>query len=487
MWVAWGNAAMAVLKVVVLLLLTRLLSPKDFGVVSAALVVITFSLNFSQLGLGPAVVQRPNLEPRHVSTGFVASTGFGLLLAVGIWLGAPLIAQFFRIDTLVPVVRWLAVIFVLAGISTVPEGLLQRELRFRVIANRDVVAYAVGYGGVGIVLALLGWGVWALVAAQLAQALIRTVILLRVSPPLLRARPTWQSFVELMGYGVGQSAARMAVILANQADNLVVGRWLGAVALGVYNRAYQLMAVPTSLIGDVMDRVLFPAMARVQDDPRRLGSAFLRGTALLVLATLPIGVVAAILAPEFVAVAFGKQWTALVPPFQVLALGMMFRTSWRLSDSLSRATGNVYRRALRQALYASLVFLAAWVGKAWGVTGVAIGVVGAIFANYVSMTHLSLGVLQTSWRRFVQAHLPAVWLTVIVGGVTMLAVTGTRHLHFHALAGLVVGSLAALGSAGVAVWLLPGLVLGEHGVYLQDMLRTHLWPRLVRLRQRGTA
>ena len=116
-----------------------------------------------------------------------------------------------------------------------------------------------------------------------------------------------------MEYGVGQSMARMAVILANQADNLVVGRWLGAVALGVYGRAYQLMAVPTSLIGDVMDRVLFPAMSRVQDDPARLAAAFLRGTALLVLATLPVGVVAAILAPEFVAVAFGRDGSRWSP------------------------------------------------------------------------------------------------------------------------------------------------------------------------------
>ena len=87
MWVAWGSGAMAVLKVVVLVLLTRLLSPADFGLVGAALVVIGFSLNFSQLGLGPALVQRPALEPRHISTAFLASTAFGLSVGALIWLG----------------------------------------------------------------------------------------------------------------------------------------------------------------------------------------------------------------------------------------------------------------------------------------------------------------------------------------------------------------------------------------------------------------
>ena len=172
-WVAWGSAATAILKVAVLVILTRLLAPADFGLVSAALVVITFSLNFSQLGLGPALIHRPDLQPRHVSSAFLASTGFGLLVAAIIWLAAPLIAGFFRMEHLTPVVRVLALVFPITGIATVPESLLQRDLRFRLLANRDVVAYGIGYGIVGVGLALLGWGVWALALAQLTQVVIR--------------------------------------------------------------------------------------------------------------------------------------------------------------------------------------------------------------------------------------------------------------------------------------------------------------------------
>jgi O-antigen/teichoic acid export membrane protein len=487
MWVAWGGGTTAVLKLFVMVLLTRLLAPADFGVLGAALIVIGFSLTFSQMGLGPALVQRPVLQPQHVSTAFFASTGFGLLVAGLVWVAAPLIAAFFRMDALAPVVRVLALIFPIAGMSTVAENLIQRDLRFRLLANADVAAYGVGYGLVGGTLAFLGKGVWALVGAQLAWVLVRATILLRASPPILHPRPSWACFRELMTFGVGQSAARIGAFLADQADNLVAGRWLGATALGLYSRAYQLMAVPTVFLGDVLDRVLFPTMARVQDDPRRLASAYLQGTGVLALVTLPAGVVAAVLAPELVTVAFGPRWVALVPPFQVLALGMMFRTSYRMSDSLSRAAGKVYRRAWRHGLYAILVFLGAWVGHYWGVTGIAIGVLGALFINYLVMANLGLSVAQTSWLRFAEAQLPALRLTLVVGAITLAITVGTRHLGLPPLASLVAGAAAAAGTIVLAAWLVPRLVLGEPGMRMRDTLRVQLMARLRPAPLRGSA
>jgi PST family polysaccharide transporter len=477
-WVAWGSGATAALKIVVLVLLTRLLSPADFGVVSAALIVIGFSLALSQLGLGPALVQRPNLEPRHISTAFVASICLGLLAGALLWLAAPLMARFFRIEAVTPVVRALALLFPIKGVSGVAENLLQRDLRFRLLANVDVLTYALGYGLAGVSLALLGWGMWALVIAQLTQALLRAMIVLYEVPPVLRPGPTWACFRQLTSYGSGYSVATLGVILANQADNLVVGRWLGAVALGLYSRAYQLMSVPTALFGDILDKVLFPTMAQVQDDPRRLAAAYLQGTALIALVMLPLGVVAAILAPELVAVAFGSRWEALTPTFQVLSLGMVLRTSYRMSDSLSKATGKVFRRAWRQALYAGLVFLGAWIGQHYGVTGVAVGVLGALFINYVLMAHLALDVGQISWLRFAQVQLPAIRITLVLGVVTLSVMAGIRQLGAAPWIGLIAGVLAAAGTAAAAVWLVPTLALGDHGTRLLDILREHILPRL---------
>jgi PST family polysaccharide transporter len=244
--------------------------------------------------------------------------------------------------------------------------------------------------------------------------------------------------------------------------------------------------LPTALIGDVLDKVLFPTLSRVQDDVRRLGAAYLQGTAFLALITLPAGIVAALLAPDLVPVLFGPRWEGLVPAFQVLALGMMFRTGYRMSDSLSRATGKVYRRAWRQWLFAALVFLGAWVGHYRGLTGVATGVLIAFFINYLSMAQLSLGVTGISWGRFARSQLPALWLGVLVGGATLAATTTARYLELSHVLGLVAGSVVALVSALLAIWLVPSLALGEHGMRVTSTLRNYLETRLHPLGARGS-
>src|SRR5437764_700628 len=346
-WIGGGKVVYAGLRLLVVAIMARLLSPADFGIVGAALVVVGFSAIFSQLGLAPAIVQRPVLERRHLEAAFSASVLLGLLLGVLLWVSAPFAARFFHIAGVEPVLRVLAWIFPLDGLSAIAESQVQRELRFRWLATMEVLTFVLGYGVVGVVLALLGAGVWALVTAQMAQTALYTIILVVTRPPAVRLLPDRAALGELMYYGGGFTASKIANYFALQVDNLVVGRWLGATALGFYGRAYELMAGPPHLLGDAVDRVLFPAMASIQTDTRRLADAYRRGVALMGLIMLPASLVLFIVAPELILAMLGPRWTAVVTPFQILALGMFLRTSYRISDVTARATAAVYHRAWR--------------------------------------------------------------------------------------------------------------------------------------------
>ena len=474
LWASGGKAGQAILQLVILGIMARLLTPSDFGVVSAALVVIGLSQIFSMLGLGPALIQRPVIEARHLDTAFTASFLFGLVLGALIWLGAPLAAQVMRIEKLGPVLRVLAWMFPLQGIGVAADSLLRRELHFRWLARLDVATYAFGYGLVGIGLALAGAGVWALVAANICQQVLRTVVLLIRRPPSVRHPFDRGAFGDLIYFGGGHTIARVANYCAVQGDNFVVGRFLGSQALGYYGRAYSLMAAPAYGFGTILDQVLFPAMAKVQDQPERLAAAFRRGVALIALVTLAPSVALILLAPEFITLLLGPHWAPAVAPFQILTIGMLFRTSYKMSDSLARSTGVVYQRATRQILYAALVIFGAWVGQHWGISGVAWGAMIALSINFFVMAQLSLRVAQISWLTLWRAHIPAVLLTlasfpVVLGVATLLRSTNLGPV-------VVLGGTAATGVIAALFLCLraPDLFLGPDGRWVLAKLRGFL-------------
>ena len=473
-WTLVGTGGQAVLRLLVLVILARLLTPADFGVVSAALVVVGFTTIFSQLGVGPAVVQRPDLEAVHLRAGFTLSLLFGSLTTVLICMLAPATASFFHIPELTPVVRVLSVVFLVSGTSVVAESLMQRDMQFRRLAVINLVAFGAGYGAVGVGLALMGWGVWALVGAQLAQTVLKTGISLIVRPHQMRLSLQRRASGDLMYFGGGFTVARIGNYLASQLDNLVVGRWLGAAALGIYGRAYQLMAAPAMFLGEILDRVLFPAMVTVQDQPERLGAAYRRSIALIALLMLPVSVVLVILAPEVVRVLLGPGWTEVVAPFQIFAAGLLLRTSYKMSDSLVRATGAVYRRAWRQAIYAILVVAGAWIGRGWGVRGVALGVLGAIAINFLLMAHLSLSLADVTWKGIWAAHRHALTVAALLGAETWLLATLLRGVGLGPVPILLVTGIACLGTAYLLLRYAPQQTLGVDGVWMLRTLSAYL-------------
>ena len=414
-WMFLGTSTQALLQSLVLIVLARLVAPRDFGVVAAALIVVGFSSIFSQVGVGPALVQCAMLTDRHVRIGFTISLLVSIFTMGLVFLVAPWIASFFHIGELISVTRVISLVFVCNGISTVAEALAQRELRFRWLAGIDLGSFIISFVFIGVPLGLAGYGIWALVSAYVSQSLLRMIMLLCIQRHPKYFLIDRQIAASLFYFGSGFTIAKLANYLAIQGDNLIVGRCLGPQALGLYGQVYQLMTAPALLLGQVMDKVLFPAMAKVQSEPDRLMKAYRRGVALVALVTLPLSAVLYLLAPELITVLFGPKWSGAVDPFRILSLGMLFRTSYKLSDSVARATGAVYQRAWRQGVYAVGVLAGASLGQPWGLNGVAVGVLFAILLNFLLMAELSLRLIGMNWKDFWAAHTPALPLTAACG------------------------------------------------------------------------
>lgn len=464
-----GNGARAILKIAVLAALGRLLTPAEFGVVAAAGVAVWLSLIFSSLGVGPALIQRSSVDAEHVEAAAAASALFGIATSLIVVALAPAVESLLRVAGLAPILRGLAVVFPLAGLASVAECMLQRELRFGELARAELTSYAIGYGLVGVGLGFAGAGAWALVGAEIAKTAVKTVILLRAVPEARRLRIHLGPLKDLLHFGSGYTVSALSSYAAAQGDNVVVARFLGAAALGIYGRAYELMLVPAQAIGTLLEKVLFPALSRVQEDPARLRLAYRRAMALVALLVMPMSAASIILAPELVNALLGPRWTGVVVPFQVLALGMYFRVAYMIGQAVANATGAVRAVAYRSGAFAALVVAGALAGLRWGLVGVSTGVLGAIAVNFVIVMQLGARVTGLGARSIVGLHLPAALLTLIVGAEAWGVATALHSIGAPSLVTLSAAALVILPSLVLVVRVLP-VVLGEDGRWLTELL-----------------
>lgn len=469
LWLLSTSAAQAVVQIATLMLLARLLGPTAFGIVGGALLVIRVADVVSKLGVGQALVQRKELDDRHTAAALLFFTGWGILVSLVLIATAPLQADLLRIPELRQIVPVMALGVLVSNFAEVSVALLRRGLRFRVLALWQAISYSVAYGLVAVGLALLGFGLWALVWAFVAQMVVKTVALNIAAPHAWSLRATPAALRDLLAFGGGMTSWRLAIQAAQECDNLVVARMLGAEALGLYRRAYQFSVTPAAFFAKSMATIVFPVASRLRE-PERLARAYLLAVAGVSLVGLPVGVFLAVVAPEFVRVVLGAEWAAAAPPLAVLSLGLVFHLNQQVAGSIAAASGAVYRIAWRHTIFAVAVLVGALIGLAWGLVGVAFGVLAALLFNYLLMGKLILTLTGMRWRDLLRAHASALLLTLVVGA-TALAVRWTAtELRLPPLAVLAACAVAAVIATALAVRIAPRRLLGTHGIWWLERL-----------------
>lgn len=430
LWLFGGSGSQALLQIAVLSILARLVTPYEFGIIGAALIVVGFSRIFSQIGMGSAIVQRSQLEAVHIRTAYTTSLLLGGFFAFIIFHTASYISSFFKMLELEQVLKAVAFIFIIESFSVISQSLLQRNLKFSLIAISNFISYLFGYGLIGVVLSFLEFGVWSLVYAHLGRAMIQVLLVSYFEPHSIM--PYWNksAFNELVYFSGGFTVGKIANYIALQGDNLIVGKWLGATSLGFYSQAYQIMVAPVSLVGSALNNALFPAMSSVQEDKYKLRNVFLRSIEIIALISLPLSIIIIINAPEIVYILLGEDWSKVVIPLQILGAGMVFRISYKISDSLSLALGIVYKRAWRQIVYAMAIFSGGILGQFWGINMVAAGVTFAIAANFLLMADLCLNELDIKWTLFLKKHIKPLIVSILFA-VVAISILNFLRVYVH--------------------------------------------------------
>lgn len=462
-WTYVSTALQGAVKLIVLLILARVLSPRDFGLLGFALMCTNFVERMGQFGVGPALVQASRISCDTIYTARLLSVALGVISASLVWWSGAMMARFFSQPELEGILIVLSMGCVLEALTVVPDALLQRSLRFKEIMIAENLAYAVAMGGIAIVLALLGWGVWSLVVATLVLKLVRLMIVRRFVDTRQSGHCCISDARRLLWVGTGFSLGRLLNFFSLQGDNFVVGRLLGVEALGMYNRAYQLMTLPAMYIGQVFEKVMFPSMAQKQDSPDRIAREFLLTLEAIGIVALPAGVFLYALAKEIIEVGFGHRWHDVIPVVSILSCGVFFRTAYKCSDIVVRSVGAVYHYAARQALYSVMVVVGAAAGALVDrLVGVAVGVVIAVALNYLSMTRLCSTLIDLSARRILKAHISGVFVSVWVMVILACTVPMWRAASMSSVLVLLYGT--AVASIGWLVGVIVAYVVLPQGV-----------------------
>jgi O-antigen/teichoic acid export membrane protein len=435
-------------QVISVVVLSRLLSPRDYGLVAIVLVVVAFGETFRDLGLSSASVQAKILTRFQRDNLFWVNSGIGAVISLVVFFAAGLIALISKSPEVIPVAHALSLTFLINGLATQYRASLLRQLRFRALMVIDVTAAVVPLC-LAVFAAALGLGYWALVIQQLgfvSIGLLGAVVAARWLPGLPNREGDIRGFLR---FGWNLVGSQLIAYLSSNIDSLTVAVRFGTVSLGFSNRAFQLAIRPVNQIRAPMTAVAIPVLARIQDARERYSKYVLVGQLALSYPTcLALGGVAVLSGP-IVQIALGSQWGRSAPLLQLLAICAIFETLAFVGYwvYVSRGLGkSLFRFSMVSAAIQITCIL---VGSQWGVVGVAFGyMLGPAITWPLSIGWLSR-VTEIPTRGLYLGASRVLGLVIACAAVTEIVIHVLPHLS--ALPTLLIGFVAYIATIGVAL------------------------------------
>jgi O-antigen/teichoic acid export membrane protein len=393
-----------VIQSIATVVLARLLTPADFGLVAMVSTVTGLGQAFADLGLSEATIQRKEISHNQVSVLFWINVAIGLGLMLMTMALAPVLARFYRDPRIVRITLLVSLTFLFGGLRVQPDAILKRQMRFSSLAIRDVSAYAIAVP-VAITMALHGAGYWALVALPLTlNFIVMTLSWLMVNwrPSLPRRDADVGSMI---AFGGNVAASYFVVTVSRSADNVLIGRYSGAGPLGLYSRAYNLLMLPLKQLSAPAGGVAIPAFSRTQGDPARFARYYLRTVNLVFWISAPVFGFLFVAANPVIVLVLGNQWRDAAPVFQILAICafgqlLLESTIWLF---ISRGQS---QQLLKLLLIISPILIVGYaIGLPFGIKGVALSGSLVLLGMFPWILKFSFRGTELTLRRLGQAIL----------------------------------------------------------------------------------
>jgi O-antigen/teichoic acid export membrane protein len=445
-WVAVSYGGSHIVSLLTTLALVRLLDPKAFGLVALAWTVLIITDQIQNAGAAAALVYRRDDVTRSAGSAFAFVLVSGLVLFAITLVVAPPLAEAFDAPELTSVLRVMGLILIAKSLGAIPFAILDRNIDFRSRAKCELSGAAV-QAAVSVSLAAMGFGVWSLVAAQVAGIWVQTGLSWVVIPwrPDLR-QASFGVVRDLLRYGRYVSATNIVNLANNTADNVLIGRLLGVASLGIYAVAFRLADFPNTVIAHVVGRVMFPVYALLQSERERFRRAYIQNLQRIAVLALPVSVTLLVAAEPIVNGLLGSKWQAAVTPLRILA-------AYGLVKSFTAPAGEVFKGAGRPGLglavsmlqIAVLLPALLWLVPGKGITGAAMAMLIAIVVSGAVRLVLAQRLLSGTFVEIARALAAPALCAGLLGVSLVLIEPGAETLGPE-------GGLAVLAAAGIAVY-----------------------------------
>jgi O-antigen/teichoic acid export membrane protein len=429
------------------MVMARLLTPEDYGLVGMVTVLVGFLTIFKDAGLSTATVQKEHLTHEQVSTLFWINAGLGLALALLLSCASSLIASFYREPRLTLICIAISANFFVGSLSIQHRALQRRQLRFQALAVIHIGSM-VSSVAVGITMAWLGFGYWALVAMTSVSTLcsnIATWVCLPWRPSLPRRGTGIRSMLGFGGYVAGFDFVNSFV---SSLPRILIGRFAGAVELGIYHKAVTLLWLPIHQINGPIRQVVVPALSRLQSSREQLRNYYLQVYELSVAATVPVVTLAIVFAEEIILVVLGEKWIMTVSIFRYFGVAGLFIALSNPTGIFLVATGRTKRYFILGCIEFPLTLIACITGLHWGAKGVAMGIALLRSVDCIPFLYLIFRGTEVSLRDIWKA-VAGTYASAVSAGVAGYFVNLGLSEHLGPLPRLCIGSTVSLAVYGV--------------------------------------
>jgi O-antigen/teichoic acid export membrane protein len=434
-------------QIVCAVVLARILGPQSYGVIAAATVYINLMALLLDQGLSAALIQRPEVTRRMAGATAMLNLVVAGLLGAATWFAAPRVSDFFGVDQLEPILRLLACAIPLKALAITPRAMLSREMQLHRVGAADIAAAAAG-SVAGIGAALAGAGPWSMVYQVVATDLVCSSLLLAASRGPL-PNFAFRAVAPLFRFSASVFATDCLAYFSRNMDNILVGRVLGVSALSLYGMAYRILVVPVQLIGQTVNRVMFPAFARSAGRREEVAASLVAATRVLAISAIPLMTFVACAAPELIDLVLGPEWLPAAALVSVLAIGGARETVFYVTPSLMKGLGQSALIVRYEILAAVVQVGGIVVGLQFGILGVAVGYTAAGFVLTPVLLRIQTRLTGVTARSQLASILPAAHAALWgAAGYGLWSLANVDSL-WHLFGGLVIFSALTLAS----VWL----------------------------------